>query len=159
MEGPFHARFFVLLSRGAAPAALMTLFPVRDCVPWPFPRGDGWKKHRLPTGDGAFAFFAHNFLRSLRAFYFFFAAAAVRRRLVALERDGRDKVFHAQHLVGKCLVDELPEIRLGRDGAALALKLSGAERVRSVEELRQILDRVTVEVVNGLLDAEFFDLV
>ena len=106
-----------------------------------------------------FAFFAHNFLRSLRAFYFFFAAAAVRRRLVALERDGRDKVFHAQHLVGERLVDELPEIRLGRDGAALALKLSGAERVRSVEELRQILDRVTVEVVNGLLDAEFFDLV
>jgi hypothetical protein len=95
----------------------------------------------------------------LRAFYFFFAAAAVRRRLVALERDGRDKVFHAQHLVGERLVDELPEIRLGRDGAALALKLSGAERVRSVEELRQILDRVTVEVVNGLLDAEFFDLV
>jgi hypothetical protein len=70
-------------------------------------------------------------LRSLRAFYFFFAAAAVRRRLVALERDG----------------------------AALALKLSGAERVRSIEELRQVLDRVTVEVVNGLLDAEFFDLV
>ena len=52
-------------------------------------------------------------LRSLRAFYFFFAAAAVRRRLVALERDG----------------------------AALALKLSGAERVRPVEELRQVLDR------------------
>lgn len=71
------------------------------------------------------------FLRSLRAFYFFFAAAAVRRRLVAHERDG----------------------------AALALKLSGAERVRPVEELRQILDRVSVEVVNGLLDAEFFDLV
>ena len=66
-------------------------------------------------------------LRSLRAFYFFFAAAAVRRRLVALERDG----------------------------AALALKLSGAERVRSIEELRQVLDRVTVGVVNGLLDAEF----
>jgi hypothetical protein len=99
------------------------------------------------------------FLRSLRAFYFFFAAAAVRRRLVALERDGRDKVFHAQHLVGERLVDELPEIRLGRDGAALALKLSGAERVRSIEELRQVLDRVTVGVVNGLLDAEFFDLV
>ena len=56
-------------------------------------------------------------------------------------------------------VDELPEIRLGRDGAALAPKLSGAERVRPVEELRQILDRVTVAVVNGLLDAEFFDLV
>ena len=82
-------------------------------------------------GDGAFAFFAHIFLRSLRAFYFFFAAAAVRRRFVAFERDG----------------------------AALALKLAGAERVRPVEELRQILDRVTVEVVNGLLDAEFFDLV
>ena len=71
------------------------------------------------------------FLRSLRAFYFFFAAAAVRRRLVAFERDG----------------------------AALALKLAGAERVRPVEELRQVLDRVTVAVVNGLLDAEFFDLV
>lgn len=70
-------------------------------------------------------------LRSLRAFYFFFAAAAVRRRLVAFERDG----------------------------AALALKLAGAERVRPVEELRQILDRVTVEVVNGLPDAEFFGLV
>ena len=82
-------------------------------------------------GDGAFALFAHNFLRSLRAFYFFFAAAAARRRLVAFERDG----------------------------AALALELSGAERVRPVEELRQVLDRVTVEVVNGLLDAEFFDLV
>ena len=50
------------------------------------------------------------------------------------------------------------EARLA-DGAALALKLAGAERVRPVEELRQILDRVTVEVVNGLLDAEFFDLV
>lgn len=82
-------------------------------------------------GDDAFSFFAHNFLRSLRAFYFFFAAAAVRRRLAAFERDG----------------------------AALVLKLSGAERVRPVEELRQVLDRVSVEVVNGLLDAEFFDLV
>ena len=50
------------------------------------------------------------------------------------------------------------EARLA-DGAALALKLPGAERVRSVEELRQVLDRVSVEVVNGLLDAEFFDLV
>ena len=45
------------------------------------------------------------------------------------------------------------------DGAALALELSGAERIRPVEELRQVLDRVFVEVVNGLLDAEFFDLV
>ena len=131
MEGPFHARFFVLLSRGAAPAALMTLFPVRDCMPWPSPRGEGGKSTVSRLGDGAFSFLAHNFLRSLRAFYFFFAAAAVRRRLVAFERDG----------------------------AALAPKLSGAERVRPVEELRQILDRVTVEVVNGLLDAEFFDLV
>ena len=50
------------------------------------------------------------------------------------------------------------EARLA-DGAALALELPGAERVRSVEELRQVLDRVSVEVVNGLLDAEFFDLV
>lgn len=134
-------------------------FPCAGLCALAVPSRGRLEKHRLPTGDGAFAFFAHNFLRSLRAFYFFFAAAAVRRRLVALERDGRDKVFHAQHLVGERLVDELPEIRLGRDGAALALKLSGAERVRSVEELRQILDRVTVEVVNGLLDAEFFDLV
>lgn len=54
MEEPFHARFFVLLSRGAAPAALMTLFPVRDCVPWPSPRGEGWKKHRTPTGRRCF---------------------------------------------------------------------------------------------------------
>lgn len=45
------------------------------------------------------------------------------------------------------------------DGAALALELPGAERVRPVEELRQVLDRVSVQVVNGLLDAEFFDLV
>ena len=93
--------------------------------------GKARKSTASRLGDGAFAFFAHNFLLSLRAFYFFFAAAAVRRRLVAL----------------------------GRDGAALAPKLSGAERVRPVEELRQILDRVTVAVVNGLLDAEFFDLV
>ena len=42
------------------------------------------------------------------------------------------------------------EARLA-DGAALALELPGAERVRSVEELRQVLDRVSVEVVNGLL--------
>ena len=50
------------------------------------------------------------------------------------------------------------EARLA-DGAALALELPGAERVRSVEELRLVLDRVSVEVVNGLPDAEFFDLV
>ena len=45
------------------------------------------------------------------------------------------------------------------DGTALVFKLALAERVRSVEELRQVLDRVFVAVVNGLLDAEFFDLV
>ena len=50
------------------------------------------------------------------------------------------------------------EARLA-DGAALALELSGAERVRPVEEFRQVLDRIFVEIVNGLLDAEFFDLV
>ena len=50
------------------------------------------------------------------------------------------------------------EARLA-DGTALALELSGAERVRPVEEFRQVLDRIFVEIVNGLLDAEFFDLV
>lgn len=50
------------------------------------------------------------------------------------------------------------EARLA-DGAALALELSGAERARPVEEFRQVLDRIFVEIVNGLLDAEFFDLV
>lgn len=147
MEGPFHARFFVLLSRGAAPAALMTLFPVRDCVPWPSPRGEGWKSTVSRLGDGAFVFFA-------RVLLLFRCGGCLPGRGVVADR-------YVVEIPDEqaAEVDELPEIRLGRDGAALALKLSGAERVRPVEELRQILDRVTVEVVNGLLDAEFFDLV
>ena len=34
------------------------------------------------------------------------AAAAVGRRLEALEADGRNEVLHAEHFVGKFLVDE-----------------------------------------------------
>jgi hypothetical protein len=107
-------------------------FPCAGLCALAFPSRGRLKKAPSPDWETVLLRSLHTiFLRSLRAFYFFFAAAAVRRRLVAFERDG----------------------------AALALKLSGAERVRSIEELRQVLDRVTVEVVNGLLDAEFFDLV
>ncbi|MEE0802906.1 MAG: hypothetical protein ACLU3M_08245 [Oscillospiraceae bacterium] len=73
-----------------------------------------------------------------------------------LEHAGVDIIQHVLHHRVVRIVGV--EARLA-DGAALVFKRALAERIRPVEDLRQVLDRVFVAVVNGLLDAEFFDLV
>lgn len=156
--------------------------PGRPCCAATFPRAHRFltsTKHRLPTGRRCFfyrRFFTFSSPRRLSAW----RGIVADRHVVEIPdeqaaevdelpeiRLGRDRVpVHARVARGDAVDEEVHKrglehlgvnvvehvlhhrvVRVGgiharlADGAALALELSGAERVRPVEELRQVLDR------------------